>query len=176
MKRPHRISIVKNLFPRLGVALRSRVLPALIAVLNLLSAGRVTTQTFTTLHSFTATSTNSSGIYTNGDGAGPGGLILSGSTLYGTANGGGLGGNGTVFSISFTPQLTIIPSGTNVILSWPVSIAGFSSAGYMLQDTADLSSPTGWSVPDPFPPVIVNGQFQVTRSMLGPQRSYRLTK
>jgi len=30
------------------------VLPALIAVLNLLPAGRVTAQTFTTLHSFTA--------------------------------------------------------------------------------------------------------------------------
>ena len=58
----------KNLFPCLGVALmrsraclgkalmRSRVLFALIAVLNLIPAGRVTAQTFTILHSFAATS------------------------------------------------------------------------------------------------------------------------
>jgi len=58
----------KNLFACLGVAsvrsracrgvasARSRILPALIAVLNLLPAGRVTAQTFTTLHSFTALS------------------------------------------------------------------------------------------------------------------------
>ena len=42
-----------NLLTRLGVSLRSVwVLPALIAVLNLIPAGRVTAQTFTTLHSF----------------------------------------------------------------------------------------------------------------------------
>src|SRR5437773_141528 len=76
------------------------LLPALIAVLNLLPAGRVTAQTFTTLHSFTATSTNSSGVYTNGDGADPrDGLILSGNTLYGTA-GGGSSGFGTVFAVN----------------------------------------------------------------------------
>src|SRR5437773_1741632 len=56
----------KHLFPCLGVVLceawarrgiasvRSRILPALIAVLNLLQAGRATAQTFTTLHSFAA--------------------------------------------------------------------------------------------------------------------------
>src|SRR6266446_1955021 len=39
---------------------------------------------FTTLYSFTAASTNSSGAYTNSDGAFPlAGLILSGDTLYG---------------------------------------------------------------------------------------------
>jgi len=78
------------------------LLPALIAVLNLIPAGRVTAQTFTTLHSFSASSTNSSGVYTNSDGAGPqAGLITnsSGSTLYGTA-GGGSSGNGTVFAVN----------------------------------------------------------------------------
>src|SRR5881396_927536 len=75
------------------------LLPALIAVLNLIPAGRVTAQTFTTLHSFTA-ATGSSGIYTNSDGVGPeAGLILSGNTLYGTATGGGSSGNGTVFAV-----------------------------------------------------------------------------
>jgi len=79
------------------------LLPALIAALNLLPAGRVTAQTFTTLHSFTATSTNLSGVYTNSDGANPyAGLITnsSGKTLYGTTSGGGSSGNGTVFAVN----------------------------------------------------------------------------
>src|SRR5205823_13068801 len=60
---------------------------------------------FTTLHSFTATSSDYP--YTNGDGAAPrAGLILSGNTLYGTAVGGGSSGAGTVFSLSLLPQLT----------------------------------------------------------------------
>src|ERR1043166_4012391 len=121
---------------------------------------------FTTLHSCAG-----------GDGAGPHtGLILSGNALYGAALQGGSSGNGTVFSISFRPQLTIVPSGTNVILSWPISYAGFSSAGYYLQDTVDLLSPAGWSAADPFLPTIINGQLTVTRPMLGPQRSYRLSQ
>ena len=71
-------------------------------MLNLIPAGRVTAQTCTTLHSFTATSTNSSGVYTNSDGAGPvAGLITnsSGNTLYGTTSGGGSSGNGTMFAL-----------------------------------------------------------------------------
>src|SRR6266851_4397157 len=68
------------------------LLPALLAVLNLLPAGRVTAQTFTTLHSFG-----------NSDGANPrAGLITnaSGNILYGTASGGGSSGNGTVFAVN----------------------------------------------------------------------------
>src|SRR6266446_1753782 len=75
----------------------------LIAVLNLLPAGRVTAQTFTILHSFTASNTNSVGVNTNGDGANPyTGLIANSSrtTLYGTARGGGNSGNGTVFAVN----------------------------------------------------------------------------
>jgi uncharacterized repeat protein (TIGR03803 family) len=102
---------IKNLFPCLGVAscaawaclgvasMRSRVLPALIAALGLIPAGRVTAQTFTTLHSFTATPASSP--YINSDGAYPNaGLILSGNTLYGTANYGGSSGRGTVFKVN----------------------------------------------------------------------------
>src|ERR1035437_3646025 len=71
---------IKNLF----------LLPALIAGLNLIPAGRVTAQTFTTVHSFTSVS----------DGANPvAGLILSGTTLYGTAYQGGSSGVGTVFAV-----------------------------------------------------------------------------
>jgi len=40
-------------------------------------------------------------VFTNADGANPfGGLILSGDTLYGTANNGGAAGSGTVFAVS----------------------------------------------------------------------------
>ena len=48
---------------------------------------------FMTLHAFTPESTNSSGLDTNSDGANPyAGLILSGNTLYGTAQYGGSSG------------------------------------------------------------------------------------
>src|SRR5260221_3331317 len=60
------------------------LLPALIVVLNLIPAGRLMAQTFTTLHSFTALPDPD---YTNSDGANPhAGLILSGNTLYWTAD------------------------------------------------------------------------------------------
>jgi len=118
------------------------LLPAQIAVFNLLPAGRVNAQTFTTLHGFTATSGPPS--YTNSDGANPtAGLMLSGSTLYGTAQRGGNSGYGTVFSLSFRPQLTITPSGvppSGIILSWPTNVAGFDYTGYTLQSAP---APTG---------------------------------
>src|ERR1035437_6209555 len=140
---------IKNLF----------LLSALIAGLGLIPAGRVTAQTFTTLHSFTGgnegahpsvglvlsgatlygtaylndgsayygtvfkVNTNGTGFttlhvftpptasspYTNSDGANPhASLILSGNTLYGTAYQGGSSGFGTVFAVNtggtgFTP-------------------------------------------------------------------------
>src|SRR5947207_10181542 len=73
-------------------------LSAVIAGLSLMLAGRVTAQTFTTLYSFTEVSN----FYpTNSDGAIPvAGLILSDSTLYGTANIGGIFGRGTVFKVN----------------------------------------------------------------------------
>jgi len=56
---------------------------------------------FTTLYSFASINTNSSGIYTNNDGANPHAeLVLSGCTLYGTAMNGGASGNGTVFALN----------------------------------------------------------------------------
>ncbi len=77
----------KNLFHcRAAASGATWVLPALIAGLNLVPAGRVTAQTFTTLHSFTGS-----------DGANPyAGLITdsSGNTLYGTAVAGGSSGEG----------------------------------------------------------------------------------
>jgi uncharacterized repeat protein (TIGR03803 family) len=128
---------------------------------------------FTTLYSFSASSTNSSGVYTNSDGANPqAGLILSGNTLYGTTSAGGIWGDGTVFSITLPPppQLTIIPSGANVILTWPTNAAGFT-----LEFATNLVSPAVWNT-NSTAPVIINGQNVVTNPMSGPQQFYRLTQ
>jgi hypothetical protein len=120
---------------------------------------------FTTLHGFTG----SGGAYPYA------GLLLSGDTLYGTAAAGGSSGNGTVFSISFRPQLTISPSGTNVILSWPISYAGFSYAGYTLQSTTNLLSPSAWVTNSPVL-VVIAGQNTVTNPISTAQRYYRLVQ
>ena len=58
-------------------------------------AGNTDGTGFTNLHTFTALSNS-----TNGDGASPFGLILSGNTLYGMTGGGGSSGNGTVFKVN----------------------------------------------------------------------------
>jgi uncharacterized repeat protein (TIGR03803 family) len=133
---------------------------------------------FTTLYDFTAVSGsaghNLKGI--NNDGARPNGLILSGNTLYGTASAGGSSGNGTVFGLSFPPpQLTSILSGTNLVLTWPASVAGFSYAGYVLQSTTNLVAPVVWATNSPAP-VLANGQLTVTNPITGTQQFYRLSQ
>jgi len=119
---------------------------------------------FTTLHWFTG----------GDEGSDPGaGLILSGNTLYGTAAGGGSSGSGTVFSLSFRPQLTVIPSGADIILTWPTNVAGFDYTGYTLQTTTNLVSPAVWTAVSPGP-VVINGQNAVTNPISGTQQFYRL--
>jgi uncharacterized repeat protein (TIGR03803 family) len=55
---------------------------------------------FTDLYSFSAPSTNSSGIYTNSDGYFPrAGLVLSGGSFYGATRYGGIFGSGTIFRV-----------------------------------------------------------------------------
>ena len=92
---------------------------------------------FTNIYSFFAGS--------SGGGWPRAGLILSGTTFYGTTTAGGIGpgsGNGTVFSLSFPPpQLTISVTATNVNLAWPDNIGGFSYSGFALQSTASLAAP-----------------------------------
>ncbi len=118
---------------------------------------------FTTLHSFNRS-----------DGASPvAGLVLSGNTLYGTAYRGGSAGNGTVFNLSFQPQLTLVPSGTNVILTWPTNVGGFDYTGYTLQSTTNLASPAVWATNSPAP-VVIAGQNTVTNPITGPQQFFRL--
>jgi uncharacterized repeat protein (TIGR03803 family) len=131
---------------------------------------------FTTLHSFSAGSTNSSGVYTNSDGANPrAGLILSGNTLYGTASAGGIWGDGTVYSIALPPLLTITLSGTNVILSWPTNVAGFDYSGFTLEWATNLVSPAVWNT-NSTPPVGIIGQNVVTNPIIGTQMFFRLSQ
>jgi uncharacterized repeat protein (TIGR03803 family) len=116
---------------------------------------------FTTLYSFSGGS----------DGADPETeLVLSGNTLYGTANGGGSSGNGTVFSFTLRPQLNITPAGANVILTWPTTVSG-----YTLQSTLNLGPAASWGPVSPLP-VIVNGQNTVTNPISGSHKFYRLSQ
>jgi uncharacterized repeat protein (TIGR03803 family) len=121
---------------------------------------------FTALHTFTG---GSDGIIPRAR------LILSGDTLYGTTQQGGSWDNGTVFSVSSAPQLGITPSGSNVILTWPTNLAGFSYAGYTLQSTTNLVPPAVWS-PVAAAPALVNGQYTVTNPTSGNQQFYRLSQ
>jgi uncharacterized repeat protein (TIGR03803 family) len=64
--------------------------------LSMIFVARLTAQTFTTLHSFTAVHNN-----TNADGANPVcKLVVSGNSLYGAALYGGSSNNGTVFAVN----------------------------------------------------------------------------
>jgi uncharacterized repeat protein (TIGR03803 family) len=102
------------------------------------------------------------------------GLILSGNILYGAAGFGGSANNGTIFSLSLPlPQLTITPSGTNVILTWPTNGPGIDYSGFTLQSTTNLVSPAGWSTVVPVQGV-VNGLNTVTNPISGTQQFYRL--
>jgi uncharacterized repeat protein (TIGR03803 family) len=117
------------------------LLPLLIAGLGLIPAGRVTAQTLTTLHSFTETSGPTS---TNSDGANPwAGLILSGTTLYGTAYYGGSSGKGTVFAVNiFGGGFTTLHSFTNSP-DGAYPAAGLVLSGNTLYGTASLGGSVG---------------------------------
>ena len=81
---------------------------------------------FTTLHSFTATTSccPPNWLYLNSDGANPiAGLILSGNTLYGTASQGGTSGGGTVFAVN------TVGMGFTVLHSFTTNAYGTHSDG-----------------------------------------------
>jgi len=62
------------------------------------------------------------------------------SALCGSGDLAGNLGDGTVIRISLPPQLTIVPSEKNVILTWPTNDAGFDYTGYTLQSTPAISA------------------------------------
>lgn len=79
---------------------------------------------FTVLHTFAAINFPD---YTNYDGAYPeGALVLSGNTLYGTAEqGGSRTGNGTVYALTIVPGITRISlAGTNLVLDGINAVGG----------------------------------------------------
>jgi uncharacterized repeat protein (TIGR03803 family) len=126
-----------------------------------------------------AVNTNGTGftnlyVFTGGsDGSHPNrGLILSGNTLYGTTYSGGVNGNGTLFSLSLggvsAPLLTIRPSGTNVILTWPTNATGF-----ILESATNLASSAVW-ITNTSAPVVVGTNNAVTNGFSGSRKFYRL--
>ena len=74
-----------------------------------------------------------------------------------------------MFSIFIQPQLTILSSEGNVVLTWPSNYDGFT-----LQSATNLASPV-WTT-NSFAPVVVNGQNIVTNPISGTQRFYRLSQ
>jgi uncharacterized repeat protein (TIGR03803 family) len=117
----------------------------------------------TTLYSFTG----------GNDGGNAKAALVQGSdgSFYGTTSGGGAGGGGTVFRLTIVPQpqLTIIPSGPYVILTWPTNYAGFT-----LQSTTNLGSSAVWST-NSSPPVVIGGENVVINTTTSrKQQFYRL--
>jgi uncharacterized repeat protein (TIGR03803 family) len=130
---------------------------------------------FTNLYSFSAYDAFPPDSFMNNDGALPNDLILSGSTLYGTAYQGGSSEVGTVFSLSLEsaslpPQLTITLSGNSVVLTWPTNATGFT-----LQSATNLILSAAWKTVSPAP-VVISGQNTVTNAISGTQGFYRLSQ
>ena len=142
---------------------------------------------FTTLHSFTAGAGSSPNI-TNSDGAYPyAGLILSGNALYGTANGGGSSGYGTVFSVNTDGRgfatLHSFSRGTDGAYPW----AGLVLSGNTLYGTAQMGGSSGdgtvfslqlsvqasevitWATPAPitYGAALTTNQLNATANVLG---------
>jgi uncharacterized repeat protein (TIGR03803 family) len=113
---------------------------------------------FATVHSFND----------KDDGAEPTGLLaVSQNTLYGTTYTLGSAGQGTVYSLSLLPKLTIVPSGAKLLLTWPTNFTGFT-----VQSTANLVSAV-WTT-NSATPIVLNGQYTVTNPISGPQQFFRL--
>jgi uncharacterized repeat protein (TIGR03803 family) len=140
---------------------------------------------FTTLYSFSAFPPfggGSSPPPTNSDGANPyAGLLLSGHTLYGTAEFGGDSGYGTVFSIALPvpPQPRIASSAGNVTLTWPTNAVMFTApptlgASFTLQACTNLDHPV-WTTLQTL--TATNGVFYYSEPLQtdSPGRFYRIS-
>ena len=113
------------------------------------------------------------------DGANPQTGMLQGNdgSFYGTTLSGGtkdvhIGGGGTIFRLTIVPepQLTIIPSGPYVILTWPTNYTGFT-----LQSTTNLGSSAVWTT-NSSPPVVIGGQNVAINAISGRQQFFRLSQ
>jgi hypothetical protein len=88
--------------------------------------------------------------------------------IYGTCTDGGSAGGGNIFRL-FT-ELDVYRIGSQVVLSWSTNVAGFT-----LQSSTNLASPTAW-IDMTVVPVVVGGRFTVTNSISGVNMLYRLKK
>ena len=70
--------------------------------------------------------------------------------------------------VAAAPQLTLLPQGTNVVMSWPTN----NAAGYVLEYATNLAG-TGWMT-NPRAPAIRAGQYILTNGTPGGARFYRL--
>ena len=134
-----------------------------------------------TLYRFSATVQTSPFLpyYTNSDGSGPSGLVLSGSELYGAAASGGMAGAGTIFSIDpgnfrshifgYHPGLFLTAAGDQIALSWPTNDPTFS-----LQSTTNPADGSSWN-PVAGSPAIVGDHFVLRPPITGSQMFYQLT-
>lgn len=114
--------------------------------------------------------------FTNGiDGAYPAAaLLLSSNILYGTANGGGTNGYGTIYSLTLPaspspPALSVHFTGNNLIVTWPSNATGFT-----LETATSLGAPGNWN-PVTNVPTIVNGQYTITNAATGQNAFYYLS-
>ena len=73
------------------------------------------------------------------------------------------------------PELSIIPSGPYVIMTWPTNYAGFDYPGFTLQSTTNLGSAAVWST-NSSPPVVIGGDNVVISTASGNQQFYRLSQ
>jgi hypothetical protein len=69
-----------------------------------------------------------------------------------------------------SPTLTLVRSGTNVVITWPASYSGFA-----LQSATNLGTTVTWAPVSPAPTNIA-GFYTVTNSLSGGRKFYRLLK
>jgi hypothetical protein len=72
--------------------------------------------------------------------------------------------------LSCLPQLAIMASRTNAILTWPTNFPAFS-----LEFATNLASPTVWQT-NPTAPAVLGGLNVVTNPITGKLQFYRLTQ
>lgn len=115
-----------------------------------------------------------------GGGTSTGGLYTVSGTIGQLDTGKLSGGNYTldggfwsliaVIQTSGAPALSLVRSGSNVILSWPAADAGFG-----LEETTSLGAPINWQVVSQTP-VASSGTNTVTALILPGNKFYRLKK
>ena len=72
--------------------------------------------------------------------------------------------------VPLLPALNARPNGNELILTWPTNAAGFT-----LQTTPDLRSPTHW-IDSTSVPAVSGAQFTVTNPLSASAQFYRLRK